>query len=155
MDIYTNIPMTKNKNYTPDGKQCVNCFIDLDYDNTRPCDIAQANYICKSCRKLRDKKRYFDKKEIIREQQRTYDFAVKLKIIEAYGSKCVCCGEETKEFLTIYHINNEKKPSVKLHLWLIKNNFPKDSYQLLCFNCNYAKGLFGYCPHNPPANIII
>ena len=30
-------------------------------------------------------------------------------------------------------------------LWLIKNDFPP-GYQVLCFNCNYAKTAFGKCP---------
>lgn len=29
----------------------------------------------------------------------------------------------------------------------IKQNFPKDEYQLLCMNCNFAKGLYSGCPH--------
>ena len=149
--------------YTYEGKDCIICFKPLTKDNTRPCDIAQANYICKPCRKARDAQRYADHKEIIREQQRTYDFAVKLKIIEAYGGKCACCGETIPEFLTIDHIDNngaeERRQNnnltgTKFYRWLIKNNFPKDNYQLLCCNCNCAKGFFGYCPHNKPEIVI-
>ncbi len=33
-----------------------------------------------------------------------------------------------------------------LNQWLITNNFPK-GFQILCWNCNYAKGVFGECPH--------
>jgi hypothetical protein len=25
--------------------------------------------------------------------------------------------------------------------------YPKDRYQLLCHNCNMAKGFYGLCPH--------
>lgn len=31
--------------------------------------------------------------------------------------------------------------------WLKNNGFPKKDFQLLCFNCNCAKGFFGMCPH--------
>jgi len=76
-----------------------------------------------------------------------------MKVIEAYGWKCACCEENKYEFLTINHNGSEEHKSTergsggKLYRWLIKNNFPKDSYQLLCYNCNYAKSFFGYCPH--------
>ncbi len=154
---------TRRGPYSTEGKLCINCFIELTPKNTRPADIAQANYVCKPCRKARDKQRYIDRKEIIREQQRIYDPEIKKKIIEAYGGKCTCCGESALEFLTIDHINNDgaadrkqnnKKSGGKLYRWLIKNNFPKENYQLLCYNCNCAKGFFGYCPHNKPEVII-
>ena len=31
-------------------------------------------------------------------------------------------------------------------LWLVQNNFP-EGFQLLCNNCNLAKGFYGECPH--------
>lgn len=148
----------RNKTYQVDGKFCINCLVSLDKNNTRTCDIAQANYICITCRKMRDKQRYQEKREIIRERQRTYDFTIKIKVIEAYGGKCVCCEETVPQFLTIDHIYNnemvdkeksENLSGTKLYRWLIQNNFPKEKYQLLCYNCNCAKGLYGYCPHNP------
>jgi hypothetical protein len=82
-----------------------------------------------------------------------YKRRLKLKIIEEYGGKCVCCGENRFEFLTIDHINGDGKQHRKelganmLYNWLKKNNFPKDNFQLLCMNCNFAKGHFGKCPH--------
>ncbi len=36
-----------------------------------------------------------------------------------------------------------------LHKWVIENNFPK-GFQILCHNCNYAKGIKrnkNKCPH--------
>lgn len=75
------------------------------------------------------------------------------KIIEKYGSKCVCCGESQYEFLNIDHKNNDgaihrKKMggSSKIISWIIKNNYP-DDFQILCFNCNLAKSIYGQCPH--------
>jgi 5-methylcytosine-specific restriction endonuclease McrA len=76
---------------------------------------------------------------------------LKKKIIEAYGGKCACCGESTYEFLTIDHINGrdkgDKLMGAALYRALKNQGFPKDNYQLLCFNCNSAKGLYGQCPH--------
>ena len=66
---------------------------------------------------------------------------------------CACCGEDFHEiFLSIDHIIARAK--TKLHRRdeqisyreLIKNGFPK-GYQVLCFNCNLAKGTAEKCPH--------
>lgn len=35
--------------------------------------------------------------------------------------------------------------------WIKKNGFP-DSVQVLCWNCNCAKGIYGYCPHSTQAS---
>ena len=74
------------------------------------------------------------------------------KVINAYGGKCVCCGETEPHFLSIDHIDgggraHRREIGNHLYQWLIKNNFPKDNFQLLCYNCNCAKGHFGECPH--------
>jgi hypothetical protein len=83
---------------------------------------------------------------------------IKIVVLEHYSGippKCACCGESRLEFLSIDHINNDgakqrkeigKKYGSTFARWLIKNDFP-DGYQILCFNCNCAKGFFGYCPH--------
>jgi hypothetical protein len=143
--------------YTFEGKICKVCLKDLTGDNSRDCDIRQANYICISCIKGYNKQRYIEKKEIIREQQRIYDLSIKCKIIEAYGGECACCGETTLEFLTINctknndvekQEKNNKKSGGKLYRWLIKNDFPKEGYQIFCHNCNCAREFFGYCPHS-------
>lgn len=140
---------TKRGPYSCEGKSCFICFVELTKNNTRPADIAQASYICKVCHKQRDKQKYIDRKEIVREQQRVYDHNNKLKIIEAYGSKCACCGETQCEFLIISPKEKAAKQASggKLYRWLIKNGYPKDNYQLLCYNCGGAKDFLGYCPH--------
>lgn len=82
---------------------------------------------------------------------------LKLEIINAYGGKCECCGETNIEFLTIDHINGngkehrneiKKESGIDLYRWLRKNNFPTDNFRLLCMNCNFSLGKYGYCPHN-------
>lgn len=76
------------------------------------------------------------------------------RMIEAYGGRCVCCGESEQTFLAIDHINNDGnlerrqfgKGGNGFFTRLSKLGFPKDRYQLLCHNCNFAKRL-GICPH--------
>ncbi len=75
----------------------------------------------------------------------------KLNVIDHYGGKCKCCGEDNPDFLTLDHVKNDgwkhrKEVGDEMYGWAIKNGFP-DNLQLLCYNCNYAKGKLGYCPH--------
>jgi hypothetical protein len=76
----------------------------------------------------------------------------RLRIISQYGGQCTCCGEDHWAFLEFDHINDDGAahrlivPWHKLPQWIIKNNYP-DVIQLLCSNCNKAKGLYGICPH--------
>lgn len=80
----------------------------------------------------------------------------KLKIMDHYGGKCLCCGEAGLTFLTIDHIDENgaehRRQMPGLHgdlfyRWLEKNNFP-DGYQTLCYNCNIGKHRHnGVCPH--------
>jgi 5-methylcytosine-specific restriction endonuclease McrA len=76
----------------------------------------------------------------------------KLEGIAAYGGKCACCGESRSEFLTLDHINGRATEPYRIagqKAWarLKARGWPKDNYQLLCFNCNCAKGIYGRCPH--------
>lgn len=84
----------------------------------------------------------------------------KRRVLEAYGGRCVCCGEDNPIFLSIDHINNDGHKHRKtigrsgssLYKWLIERNFPKDNFQLLCFNCNLGKRVNGgVCPHQQEA----
>jgi len=83
--------------------------------------------------------------------------------------RCQCCGEKNIDNLTIDHINSKrikgepKAGGVKLWVWLSVNRFPK-GFQVLCYNCNSAKGSYGICPHrfvihhqkgNPKSNLIL
>jgi len=89
----------------------------------------------------------------------------KLEVYAHYSNgvpKCACCGVTGIEFLTVDHIiprfemKKDRKliekglrtnfKAHRLSQWLIKNNFPK-GFQILCWNCNFAKGVFGKCPH--------
>jgi hypothetical protein len=88
-----------------------------------------------------------------KEKNQNKKFSV-LAIYSKGQPKCACCGETNIEFLTIDHVNNDgskyrKKINCRgsgIYYWLIKNHFP-EGIQVLCMNCNFAKGQFGYCPH--------
>ena len=124
-----------------------------------------------SAKKYRDKnkekikeyhKKYHDgvrTPKIYSEFDRKYakEFARKRRIIclRHYGGeipKCACCGESEIKFLCIDHVNNDGAKhrkeigSIGIYGWLKKNNFP-NGFQVLCHNCNCAKGFYGKCPH--------
>jgi hypothetical protein len=73
-------------------------------------------------------------------------------VLEHYGLECLCCGEDTYEFLEIDHVNDDgaahrREVGVSgVYAWLIKNNFP-EGFRTLCSNCNMSRGRYGYCPH--------
>lgn len=82
----------------------------------------------------------------------------RLEALEAYGNKCVCCGEMEIHFLTFDHINNDgyidRKTDKRVAghftsdlLNKIKLGQKRKDIQILCYNCNCAKGFYGFCPH--------
>ena len=85
----------------------------------------------------------------------------KLKLYEEFGFKCSCCGEKHPYFLTLEHKlgNNPSRRkrsksgmvNTKIQPQLIneaaKDGWDRTKYDLLCINCNFAKGHFGECPH--------
>lgn len=105
--------------------------------------------------KLKRYKAYMAECQLRRRRRR------KLAVLKGYGGKCQCCKIREPIFLTIDHIDGRglkpRGPGRKVwhfsttdefYRWLIKNNFPKDDYRCLCFNCQigvYRCG--GKCPH--------
>ena len=83
---------------------------------------------------------------------------VKREVLEHYGGKppvCACCDEDGYVFLTIDHKNGKGAAHRKkfsfgggtgIYYWLKRSGFP-DGFQILCFNCNFAKGTGHECPH--------
>lgn len=79
---------------------------------------------------------------------------LKKEVFQAYGGAlCVCCGEANEAFLTIDHMNGDgawqrrmDPSSIDIYSWAKRNGFPP-VLQVLCFNCNFAKHVYGQCPH--------
>jgi hypothetical protein len=77
---------------------------------------------------------------------------LKVKVINVYGGKCVCCGEDRLPFLSFDHVNGGGRAHRKIAgygtpflRWIIRNNYP-DMLRILCMNCNMAVHQ-GICPH--------
>lgn len=80
---------------------------------------------------------------------------LKLRVIEAYGGVCRCCGESNPAFLVLDHVNDDGAEQRKIAgrkaswRWARDRGYPK-TLQLLCANCNMAKQFNpGGCPHRP------
>jgi len=86
----------------------------------------------------------------------------RLEMYENLGDKCACCGESQPQFLTLDHVRNDgaehrkklagdRKSGVSTWLEVMREakreGWPKEKYQVLCYNCNCAKGHWGECPH--------
>lgn len=113
---------------------------------------------CKVCRKADDRAYWREHRSRRIEAQRNRRKTARERVLAHYGARCVCCGEETIEFLSVDHINGDgadhrrSDSTVKdICLWLIKNDFP-EGFRILCHNCNASLGRYGYCPHGVPAS---
>ena len=75
------------------------------------------------------------------------------EVFHAYGNRCACCGETRAYFLVVDHINGNgaseraisRRTGKNLYMKLKQEGFP-GGYQLLCANCNHAKGAGLACP---------
>lgn len=127
----------------------------------------------KECSKCGEKKKYikFNKnsskkdglsnqcKNCQNKQAKEYRKRIKKKVIKAYGGQCECCGITNIGFLTIDHVNDNRKEHIKeldtfegsaFYSKLYELNYP-DNYNLriLCYNCNCGRERNGgICPHN-------
>lgn len=89
-----------------------------------------------------------------RVRDKRYREKLRREVFSAYGGfRCACpgCGVTAPEFLSIDHINggghkHRQTLGADFYKWLRMNNFPP-GFQVLCYNCNHAKGIYGKCPH--------
>lgn len=114
---------------------------------------------CKTCFDVRRKEREQKNPEISRARSRASYLRYKKETMSHYGGVCQCCGESRLEFLTIDHINQDGAEhrrkmgfdhtctGLSFYLWLRKNGWPNLGLQVLCANCNSARGSCNTCPH--------
>jgi hypothetical protein len=100
--------------------------------------------------KLRMRKLWKDNPELARKKQRQYRQATRVRTIMAYGGKCVCCGETELKFLGFDHINGggrKERMGLGSAFYVSLRKATRKDIQILCHNCNLAKGFYGKCPH--------
>ena len=86
-----------------------------------------------------------------------YRRRTRIKALQKYGGKCVCCGELELLFLTIDHINGDGMKDRVHHggtgwfMELLRAPTRVD-LQVLCYNCNMGREVNGgVCPHHSPS----
>lgn len=143
---------------------CRHCGVLLTEENWRPREreyTTNANgrtyptYVCATCARARtNAKNHSRGAEYNNAATKKSQAKLKAEIFAAYGNRCACCGNDTVEFLTIDHVNNDgaahrrgRARSGYVYREAKAEGFPKDRFQLLCMNCNAAKGWYGECPH--------
>jgi hypothetical protein len=170
-NIYRMVHSKKLRERRENNKLCVRCGKDARYQRYKICQECRRkeleakrrsyveNGLCKTCGVLPIK--HEESTLCLRCSNRIHNNRKRRiadnwqKILDHYGRKCACCGEEEVLFLTVDHINNDgalhkkiigSKDPASVRKWIVDNNFP-DTFQILCYNCNCAKGKLGYCPH--------
>lgn len=93
-----------------------------------------------------------------RDKSKVYRTKLRREVLEAYGGEtpeCACCFEDIPQFLALDHIDGGgaahrreigSRNSNTMFLWAKRNGYPP-IFQVLCHNCNLAKGFYGECPH--------
>lgn len=118
----------------------------------------ERNYAyCNKCHAARQKVYREKNPEHAKAIVRKHHARLKNNMIAAYGGKCACCGEAERDFLTLDHVNGDRRQhmadlgvkacGVFLYRDLRNRDWPQDIYRLLCMNCNWATRLGGMCPH--------
>ena len=88
-----------------------------------------------------------------RQRERNRSKEIKAQLFNIYGNKCKCCGETEIAFLTLEHklgdrVEHLKQVGNNTNMWKDAiENVDHERFEILCMNCNWAKGQFGYCPH--------
>lgn len=136
-------------------RTCRHCGVVLCEDNCSPSVLNKGWRTCRKCVYYKHLERTTPEQR--RAKANAANAKIRTEAIAAYGGRCACCGETTPEFLSFDHIHNDgaahrrelgrTKGSGNMAWWLKRNGFPKGRIQLLCMNCNWAKGKYGVCPH--------
>lgn len=150
-------------------KLCNKCGRTLPIDKFRKDGELKCGYSC-YCIECWNKKNVLWRKEHLEKSRQQGRECAKRRLIRLreivlkyYGKRCACCEESNEKFLTVDHIdgkgaehrksiaketgankNGRNISSIRMYAWIIKNNFPA-LFQILCYNCNCARGFRGSC----------
>lgn len=108
---------------------------------------------CRICANTNGKRSNRKHKEKNNKKHRDAYRKIRREVLEHYGHHCDCCGETREEFLALDHVHgggNQHRKTITCNsvtVWVYKNNYP-EGFRLLCHNCNFSLGAYGYCPHS-------
>lgn len=139
-------------------KRCPRCLVMKEHAAFYPARSVhrgrKLNVYCRGCSLARSAAAYRDNpdRKLV---SRRYSAKLRQETIAAYGGRCACCGESNQVFLAIDHVHGGGTKELtsgggaKFYSRLRKLGFPRDDYQCLCHNCNWAKHVTGgRCPHS-------
>ena len=123
-----------------------NCLIDLSRLKKKKMEYSKKPTV----------KKHISKKHL--ELKKQVLIPISKKITNSNVLKCNCprCPEKMIEFLSIDHIDGREKmghvgwSTETLYYWIrrqLEQGIVPDGLQVLCHNCNWAKGRYGKCPH--------
>lgn len=132
---------------------CTDCLLKISERGRVKAGIWISRGLCRQCGDERDSEstRCAGCREKEKVKQLDKNRKRRIKLLDLYGGKCACCGENNPYFLSIDHINRDgnierKKKGGKFSYSTI---IRRDDLRLLCFNCNCGRELTGdgRCPH--------
>jgi hypothetical protein len=151
-----------NRAYAEANRERIAAQRKAAYEENRELQLAKAAaYRAANRERIQAAKRAFAKAnpDIIANQRAGANLRRRADVLRHYGGEapaCACCGESVPGFLTIDHIGgggNAHRREIGqsgLYSWLKVHGYP-EGYRVLCFNCNWANGAYGACPHVDPS----
>ena len=96
-------------------------------------------------------KRDADSKRVASEKQRARYRALRAEVLATYGGACECCGERIAAFLELDHIDSSGashrreigRGSGMTYKWVKDRGYPRESFRLMCANCNQGRARNG------------
>jgi hypothetical protein len=115
-------------------------------------EFYKGRMVCKKCIQRYQHEWVISHKKQSLELGRRYNAIRRQKVLDAYGRKCACCGETEEQFLTLEHKRGDGNKDRREHgtgymYQIALKKINKDKYEILCYNCNNARGRYGQCPH--------
>ncbi len=107
---------------------------------------------CKGCTRIHRLQR----REAVNQADSLRGKRLRFYLVQAYGGRCECCGEDRWPFLTVDHVfgggtkaraNGGPSGGYHMYAFLRRQGYPRGEYRLLCYNCNCSRGCYGRCPH--------
>jgi len=98
---------------------------------------------------------YLENRSAVLLRRKSERAALRSEMLDVYGNRCVCCGEQEPAFLTLDHADNDgaahrRETGNTYASWkdLKAKGWPQRGYRLLCYNCNCGRERNGgVCPH--------
>src|SRR5206468_7939701 len=86
---------------------CRRCRVELTPDTQTPGQAKFGNHVCRECNRAYQRMYFARHRDLMCRRARWHKAVIRDAVLDAYGGACVCCGETTREFLTLDHVHND------------------------------------------------